>query len=250
MSLASDEVVVTSAWCQDAELVAVGIGHDDPARRRPGRCRCGSRRARRGGRPPPAGRRRQGERCRECSRFLPVFGFTGGPPHDDLGTAVPATGSRSPRPGPRPTASPSASLQKYPTSCVPSQLIAPMNPAVGEEVVARLDDAELVALGIGEHDVALLRALADVDVPGAELERPRHRGLLVLRRRARQVEVDLVLADLLPLGRLEVDPEPGAISRQDRDVVVGVVEISQPRTPAQKRARPTGSFASKQTAMR
>src|SRR5271166_6213392 len=56
-------------------------------------------------------------------------------------------------------------------------------PAVGEEAVARLDDAELVALGVCEHDMALLRALADVDVPGAESQRPRHRLLLVLEAR-------------------------------------------------------------------
>src|SRR5450631_590168 len=39
--------------------------------------------------------------------------------------------------------------------------------AVGEEVVVRPDDAELVAFGVGEHDMTLLRALTDVDVPGA-----------------------------------------------------------------------------------
>src|SRR5690349_24853698 len=55
--------------------------------------------------------------------------------------------------------------------------------AVGEELVVRPDDAELVALRVGEHDVILVRALADVDVPGAEFERPRHRLLLVLKGR-------------------------------------------------------------------
>src|SRR5258707_12536513 len=52
--------------------------------------------------------------------------------------------------------------------------------AIGEEVVFRLDDAELVAFGVCEHNMTLLRALTDVDVPGAESERPRHRLLLVL----------------------------------------------------------------------
>ena len=71
--------------------------------------------------------------------------------------------------------------------------------------------------------MALLRALTDVDVPGAESERPRHRLLLVLEGRARQVEVHLVLAGLLLLGRKKSDPEPGVIARQERDAVVGVV---------------------------
>src|SRR3954469_22754900 len=36
--------------------------------------------------------------------------------------------------------------------------------AAGEERVARLDNAELVALGVGEHDMRLVRPLTDVDV--------------------------------------------------------------------------------------
>jgi hypothetical protein len=48
--------------------------------------------------------------------------------------------------------------------------------------------------------MTLLRALTDVDVPGAEPERPRHRLLLVLKGRARQIEVHLVLAGLLVLS--------------------------------------------------
>jgi len=41
---------------------------------------------------------------------------------------------------------------------------------LGEEAVARLDDAELVAFGVGEHHVTLARALTNVDVPSAEGE--------------------------------------------------------------------------------
>src|SRR6516165_11271025 len=63
--------------------------------------------------------------------------------------------------------------------------------AVGEELVARLDDAELVAFRVGEHHMTLLRALANVDVPGAEPERPGHRLLLVRPGRAGQMEVHL-----------------------------------------------------------
>src|SRR5260370_42669923 len=40
--------------------------------------------------------------------------------------------------------------------------------AVGEEVVVRLDDAELVAFGVCEHNMTLLLALTNVDVPGSE----------------------------------------------------------------------------------
>ena len=47
--------------------------------------------------------------------------------------------------------------------------------------------------------------------------------LLVLEGRARQIQVHLVLAGLLLLGREKFDPEPGVITRQERDAVVGVV---------------------------
>src|SRR5215204_2074306 len=45
---------------------------------------------------------------------------------------------------------------------------------VCEEVVVRLDDAELIAFGIGEHHVIFVRRLTDVNVPAAQLERPSH----------------------------------------------------------------------------
>src|SRR5690606_10245355 len=48
-----------------------------------------------------------------------------------------------------------------------------------EELVTRLDHAELVTLGVGQDDVPLLGTLPDVDVAGAELERSLHRLLLV-----------------------------------------------------------------------
>src|SRR3954463_9176571 len=101
--------------------------------------------------------------------------------------------------------------------------------AVSKEVVARLDDTELVALGVGEHHMALLWPLTDVDVPGAQSERPRHRVLLVLEGRARQIEVHPVLAGLLLPSREKSDPEAGVIARQERDAVVGLVG----RLPAQ-----------------
>jgi hypothetical protein len=71
--------------------------------------------------------------------------------------------------------------------------------------------------------MTLLRELADVDVTGPESERPRHRLLLLLEAPARQIEVHLVRAGLLLLGRKEPEPEPGVIARQDREAVVGDV---------------------------
>jgi hypothetical protein len=62
--------------------------------------------------------------------------------------------------------------------------------------------------------VTLLRALPDIDVPGTEFKRPRHGLLLVLEGLAGQVEVHLIRAGLLLLGRLELDAEPGVITRQ------------------------------------
>ena len=96
-------------------------------------------------------------------------------------------------------------------------------PAAGQLLVARLDDAELVAFGVREHDMTLLRALADVDVPGAEAERPCHRLLLVLQGRAGQMEVPLVQAGLLLLGWKEPEPEPRVIARHERNATVGVL---------------------------
>ena len=69
--------------------------------------------------------------------------------------------------------------------------------AGGEEGVARLDDAELVAFGVGEHDMVVVGRLTDVDVAGAELDQPLDRFLLVVERRGRQIEMDAVLARLL-----------------------------------------------------
>ena len=71
--------------------------------------------------------------------------------------------------------------------------------------------------------MTLLRALADVDVPGAESERPRHRLLLVLEGRAGQMEMPLVQVGLVLLGWKKSKTEPGVITGQERDAVVGVV---------------------------
>ena len=50
---------------------------------------------------------------------------------------------------------------------------------VSQERVGRLDEAELVAFGIGQHHVAFVAALTDVDMVGAVLDQPPDRFLLV-----------------------------------------------------------------------
>jgi hypothetical protein len=107
-------------------------------------------------------------------------------------------------------------------------------------LVARLDHAELVAVGVGEHHMTLLRTLADVDVPGAELKRPCHRPLLVLQGRTRQMEVPLVQAGPLLLSRKKPEPEPGVIARQERNDIVRLAghlppEHAAPETRQTKR---------------
>src|SRR3954469_9884972 len=44
----------------------------------------------------------------------------------------------------------------------------------GEERILRLDETELVAFGVGQHDVRLVRSLADVDVAGSQRNQSGH----------------------------------------------------------------------------
>ena len=165
-----------------------------------------------------------------CSRFGPDLGGTGGPPHVisgpvPSGARIAVSSSWSQTSG-----HPSAALQKRPTSRVPSQVIDPRRPQPARKRVPRLDQAELVALGIGEHDMGLVRSLADVDVPGAERDQPLDRLLLIVQGRGRQVEVEAIGACLADRRRHEQQREPGAIGRHERDVVVAFV----PDVPAQR----------------
>src|SRR3954451_5643477 len=84
----------------------------------------------------------------------------------------------------------------------------------GEPLVAGLDDAERVALRVLENDVALLRTLADVEVPGAEGQGRGHRPLLVVRAGAGQVQVQAVGTGSLGGGRDEAESDLGAIRGQ------------------------------------
>src|SRR5207237_10543230 len=78
--------------------------------------------------------------------------------------------------------------------------------AVSEEGVVRLDDAELVALGVGEHDMIVVWALTDINVAGPELDQSLDRLPLVLDGRACQMELDAILARLLVRDGLALDP--------------------------------------------
>ena len=117
--------------------------------------------------------------------------------------------------------------------------------AVGEELVARLDHAELVAFRIGEHHMTFFGPLTDVDVAAAQCQRAVDRLLLIIERRAGQVEMHVVLARLGLIGRAESQLEPGVIVRYEgRAFGAAPVVIVQPKRPPQKRARPAGSIAS------
>ena len=78
------------------------------------------------------------------------------------------------------------------------------------------DQAELVALGVGQDDVALFGALPDVEVAGAEPQRRGHRVLLVGAAGAGQVKVHAVRRHLLRAARDEPEAELGVLAGQER----------------------------------
>ena len=133
-------------------------------------------------------------RSKRC-RFLLRFGATGGTAPRDLGATVRGL---------------DRGLLVLVPHQRPAQRLGPEEPdlpgavagelaeaaAAGQEGVAGLDHAELVALGIGQHDVSLFRELSDVEMAGAELERRRDGVLLVAGAGAGQVEVDKPQAEL------------------------------------------------------
>ena len=151
-------------------------------------------------------------RSRRC-RFLPFLGATGGPPHETL------------VPPPRRLDGGLLVLVPHerPPECVaPEQADLPgavardlaEEAAAGEELVARPDHAELVAAGVGENDVILLRELPDVEVAAAEPQRRLDRVPLVLEGGAGQVEVEAVRSGLLRGGRDEPQPDLRVVTRQ------------------------------------
>ena len=162
----------------------------------------GRLRASRDGRPPPADRRRRGARTESVLAEPSVM--SGPPPQVMKGPdAVRRADGRLLVTDPRPTANRSRCSQKYPTSREPSQFTARQASAGGQERVLGLDDTELVAFGVGEHDMRIVRALTDVEVPPSQLEERRDRLVLIVVRGGRELEVHAVLADLAPSHRLE-----------------------------------------------
>src|SRR5579872_4724509 len=83
--------------------------------------------------------------------------------------------------------------------------------AAGEEAVVRLDDAELVALGVGEHDMGLVGALTDVDVARTDGQERAHRVVLVVNRRGGEIEMNTVLAGLRVRTRPEQQAEASSV---------------------------------------
>ena len=99
-----------------------------------------------------------------------------------------------------------------------------------EEPVARLDDAQLVALGIGEHDVLDVVALPDVEVRRTEGECALDARPLVVERLAREVEVPWVLRRLRDVGAREPEAEADdRVQQHSRSVdrVVDHVAVEQ-----------------------
>lgn len=101
------------------------------------------------------------------------------------------------------------------------------------------DDAELVAFGVGHHDPRDVGRLADVDLPGAQPFEAGDECKLVLGGRRRQVEVDAVLRGLWVGTEPKDEGELALLGRvvlgwRDDDFVWA----------AQKRARADGSAAS------
>src|SRR5439155_26462566 len=106
-------------------------------------------------------------------------------------------------------------------------------PGVGEELAPH-PDAELVALGIGEHRAIIgLWPLPDVDVVCPELEQPPDYCALVVIRLAHELEMNRVLRSLRFRHPHEDKDELRAIGREHADLVASLVDD----LPSQ-RARP------------
>ena len=124
-----------------------------------------------------------------------------------------ATGSRSPRPDPTPEASPRLrSRTSRPLGCRHRR--APDGAASGEEGAARFDHAELVSAGVSQDHMPLVGVLTDIEVTTAELERLRHRPLLVVVAGAGQVKMHAVRSDPFSTTGSESEAELGGVAGQ------------------------------------
>lgn len=183
-----------------------------------------------------------------CSRFLPSFGATGGPPQVIIGPvpsgariAVSSSWSQT-------SAQPSAALQKCPTSLVPSPLIAPSRPqSARNELVGSITQSSLPSGSAsttwpssGRCPMSMCRAPSSTSL--ATESRWSSRDVVVRSRwnrlgptfgsgtgtKSSRNRVPSVGSTLIP------SPSPSATSQRSAS--------------AQKRASPTGSFASTQRA--
>src|SRR5579871_4949588 len=89
--------------------------------------------------------------------------------------------------------------------------------AASEEAVVRLDNAELVAFGVGEHDMGLVWVLTDVDAARTDGEELTHRVGLVVGRRGGEIEMNTVLAGLRVRTRPEQQAEAGRVRGYELD---------------------------------
>jgi hypothetical protein len=211
------------AWRQHTELVVVGIGHDDPIDISLADVD-----------PPRPQRDESVDFCSliavgrrsdvEMESVLPGFGVQrGAAPRDHRSGEVRCAdrGLFVLIPDQRPTerGAPEVSDLAGPVTGDRSE-----TPAARQEVVGRPDDAELIALGVSEHDVFFLRALTDVDVSATQRDQSLDRFRLVVERGGRQVEVESVRVSPLRLRDTpEFDPEPRAIGRHETDDAVRFV---------------------------
>src|SRR5690349_4722665 len=105
----------------------------------------------------------------------------------------------------------------------------------GRSIVCGSEDAEFVALRIGQHHPALVATLPDVDMPRTQRQHPVHLGLLIIRT---EVEVDAVLHHLL-VGHREEDPGHARTLWWVQPDVTVLVDIVRPvqhlRPPASQR---------------
>jgi hypothetical protein len=79
----------------------------------------------------------------------------------------------------------------------------------------RLDDAELVAFGVGQHDVLLLRELPDIQRLRTQPQRRCHRAPLVCGAGAGQVQVLAVSAHLLLAAGDEAEAELRVVAEKE-----------------------------------
>ena len=86
----------------------------------------------------------------------------------------------------------------------------------GQVAVTRLDHAQLVALGISQHDKAFIARLTDIEVAAAESQHGRDRALLVLGAAAGQVQMEARAADGLSPGGDETEPDLRRVARYQR----------------------------------